>query len=115
MRDIELQDGDVVIEGNDLAIITGSRATRQRIEQKFRLWRGEWFLNTAAGVPWLQQVLGQRPSQQVIFGIVRRVVADDPEVDEVLNIEVDYTGSERRLSISFRARLTDGSIINGEA
>lgn len=108
MLDYQITDGDLVISGGDIQTVSGRMATRQRLEQKLLLWRGEWFLDTDAGFPWLQSVVGQRPTPQVVRSLVFDLVQSDPSVRSVENLVLNQDNVERRLEISFDARLTSG-------
>lgn len=39
-------------------LINSPAAVAQVVETAFKLWLGEWYLNTAAGMPWLEEVFG---------------------------------------------------------
>ena len=108
MIDLEVLNGDIVIRNGDVAMVSGAQATRQRIEQKFKLWRGEWFLDVNAGFPWLQDILGRRPSPQVVRSLVFDLVQSDPGIRTVENLELEQDSPQRRLTIRFRARLVGG-------
>lgn len=114
MRDFLLFEDDLVIENFDLVIGQGFPITAQRIEQNLRLWLGEWFLDTSAGVPWLRDILGGRPNASLISAILRSQVLSDPDVDEILALTVDYGGTNRQLDINWRARLVNGIEVGGE-
>jgi|SRR5690554_4587278 len=109
MIDYLLTDGDITIANGDAQFISEPQATRQRLEQKLRLWRGEWFLNVNAGFPWLQDVLGQRPRPEVLRSLVFDLVSSDPGVKAVSALSLEFEGVERQLRISFDARLIDGA------
>ena len=66
MLDYEITDGDIRITGGDVATVSDARSTRQRLEQKFKLWRGEWFLDVNAGFPWFEEILGPRLPPQFL-------------------------------------------------
>ena len=108
MLDYEITGGDIRISGGDVATVSDAQATRQRLEQKFKLWRGEWFLDVNAGFPWLQDILGRRPSPQVVRSLVFDVVQSDPGIRTVENLELEQDSPQWRLTIRFRARLTNG-------
>lgn len=97
--------GDLVLEGRNLR---RTDSTIQRLEQTLDLWRGDWFLNRDAGLPWLQDVLGRRPRPRVLGEIVRNVLMRDPDVENVEAIEADYTPS-RGGFLRFTVNLRDGS------
>lgn len=112
MIDVELMNRDLRIEGFDLHLISGADATAQRLAQKLRLFRGEWFLNTAAGVPWFQEVLGRNdPRGEVIASIFRATLIDDPGVEELLEFDVGYEGVDRILTVNFKVKAIDGQVI----
>lgn len=107
MKDYGLAPGDAHVSGGDLVMVSEPRATRQRLEQKFGLWQGEWFLNVDAGFPWIQDVLGQRANPDVVRSLVHDLVSRDPGVASVRNISLELNG--RSLRIQFTAGLTDGA------
>ena len=109
MNDYRIENGDLVISGGDVATVSGNLATRQRLEQKFKLWRGEWFLDVNAGFPWLEEILGRRPAPQVLRSLVFDLVQSDPGIRTIENLELEQDSPQRRLTIRFRARLIDGS------
>jgi hypothetical protein len=114
MKDYEIVDNDIRISSGDKAMVSDSDATRQRLRQKLLLWRGEWFLDTEAGFPWLQNVLGQRIRPEVFQSLVRDVVVRDPGVRTLEQISFDFDSPNRRIEVSLRARATTGEIIETE-
>lgn len=104
-------DGDIEVENFTLSFLGGIDATIQRIANKFALWRGDWFLNVDAGVPWIQEILGEKPQEQVVFTIIRNVIVSDPEIEELLSLNINFDRTLRELQIDFRARHFNGEII----
>lgn len=93
---------------NDLALdATGSpvlvydaEAIGQHIRQRLKLWAGEWFLNTAAGVEWTRYVLGRPPSEMPIAeSIIKAEIAATPGVSEILEFSAVYDRASRGLRI----------------
>jgi len=113
MIDYKISNGQIETGNFDALFVSGDEATIQRLRQKFLLWVGEWFLNIDAGIPW-REILGEKPEPQVLSTIFRSVIADDPGVDEILEFELDFEGSTRKLKIKWRARLTSGEIAEDE-
>jgi hypothetical protein len=115
MKDYELTDGgDIRISNGDKVLVEDGPATAQRIKQKLSLWRGEWFLDARAGFPWLQDVLGQRVRPEVLQSLLRDVITRDPGIRTLEELNLDFENEARRIEISFRARATDGEIIESE-
>jgi hypothetical protein len=115
MRDLKLDGNGLAGENFDLVLIEGDDSTVQRLTQKFNLWLGEWFLNVGAGVPWRRDILGQKPNDTVVAGLIRDIIVNDPGISELIEATIDFAGSSRELEISFRARsaLTE-NIIDSE-
>jgi len=109
MIDYNISTGDVQIRQGDIVMIDEPQATRQRLEQKLRLWQGEWFLNTDAGFPWLSEILGQRPRPEVVRSLIFDLVTNDPGVRSIESLQVEFDAqSDRQLRIAFNAILSSG-------
>ena len=80
------------------ALIEGVESVRQRVGQRLRLHRGEWFLQAVRGVPWFDEVLRGSPglAQAIIEDEIRQVHG----VTNVSNVQVQFDRSTRRVSIS---------------
>ena len=60
----EDDDGDYTFgQGDDTWLVNSPEAVAQAIKTRFLLWYGEWFLDTTAGTPWIQSVLGRHKSE----------------------------------------------------
>lgn len=101
MKDFKLtQSHDLAIENFDLQFVTGSEAIVQNVKQTLLMFKGEWFLDTQAGVPWIKEILGTKNSLSSIKAIILNAVTDVYGVEEVTNYEQTYDGTNRSLSIS---------------
>ena len=103
MLTISCPDGD--LPAGIFSVIGGGESLRQRCQQRCRLWRGEWFLDTGAGVPYLEEVVSVRPiglAAAVVASEIRKV--DGVEVISDVRIEQidDADEPERRFRLSFR-------------
>lgn len=45
-------------QGSSNFLVNSAQAVAQLVETGLKLWQGEWFLNTSAGMPWASEVLG---------------------------------------------------------
>ena len=90
MRTLAAQDGDL-----DFAVVDGLTGLQQRLVQKLQFGRGEWFLDTALGVPYIYETLGRTDpalSQQVI---TNTILLED-EVTEVSDVTYAVSDPEQR-------------------
>lgn len=105
-------------EPGDLALSEGGffflrTSLREEVEQRLRIrlcfFRGEWFLNTAAGTPWFQHILQKGVSDLSIRSILKtQVIGRTPGVEEVTLFVFQLNPRTRRLAIRFECRLTNG-------
>ena len=109
MIDYDISAGDVQVRQGDIVMVDEPQATRQRLEQKLRLWQGEWFLNTDAGFPWLPEILGQRPRPEVVRSLIFDLVTTDPGVRSIESLQVEFDPqADRQLRVAFNATLSSG-------
>ena len=66
-----------------LAMVTGAEAAGQHIRQRLRFFRGEWFLDTTAGMPWLDQVLGSAYDPTLAEALTKAEILDTDGVTEI--------------------------------
>lgn len=102
--------------GDDLpagfTVVDGAEAVRQRLLQRFRLFRGEAFTDADAGVPYIPDLLGSRLPSALATSIVRTVALSVDGVEDVLSVEVELSGASRQLRIDVHARADDGTTIS---
>ncbi|MBO2926643.1 hypothetical protein [Metapseudomonas otitidis] len=75
----------------------------QAVMTRLRLWLGEWFINTADGLPWKSQVLGEHTRATYDAAIKNRILQTQG-VRQIDSYESSFDGETRRLSV--RATIT---------
>lgn len=110
--DIKLTDtDDLDLSTGDFQLISGLDEMRQVILISLRTFLGEWFLDTRIGAPWYEEILGQKPNLPVVQAFIENVLLAVPGVTQVLNLEADYIGATRVLTVSFDAITTEGTVV----
>lgn len=112
MSDIRLDEesGDLEIINGDLVITEGSDATRQRLLQALRFFRGEWFLDLSRGVPYYQNILVKNPNPLIIESVLKQTILDVQGVLELTQFDLNYDNSTRKLALDFEVRTSEGLI-----
>ena len=99
MRALGATDQDI-----DFRLVDGIESVSQRVIQRVQYWLGEWFLNTAGGVPYNQDVLGE----DLDLALSERAISDQirgvPDVIAVEDASVAYDAETRALAYSARVR-----------
>jgi hypothetical protein len=81
-------------------LVFAAEAIGEHIRQRLKLWAGEWFLDTAAGVAWTTYVLGRPPSEMPIAeSVIKAEIAATPGVSEILEFSASYDRTSRGLRI----------------
>lgn len=109
--DIELDDShDLLVENFDLVLVDQVERVRQQIEIKLKLWRGEWFLDTEFGTPYLQEILGKQVSLSGAITALQTSVLEVQNVRKFLNFTYDFNQRERTFTVDFTVDSTFGPI-----
>lgn len=96
-------DGDLVVP---IQYTKGIEAVAQGLRVRLLNFQGEWFLDLDSGTPWFQDILGQVYDQNKIRSIFRQRILEAPGVASIDSLELEYNGSTRALSVTWRV-ITD--------
>jgi hypothetical protein len=111
MRDIALaSDGDLDVSAGDLSLVDGAARVRQQIQIKLKLWRGEWFLDTEFGTPYLPTILGKQLTLSGALAAIRKSIMEVDGVSAIDAFDYQYSASARSLAVQFTARTPYGLI-----
>lgn len=104
--------GDLDFSTANLRLITGSEEISQKLQCRYRMFLGEWFLDARLGVPWIQTIFVKGTSDSLVNSILRKVALTCPGVDKIDMFTVTKDNANRTMSLAFAATLSDGNIIN---
>ncbi|MEQ9868715.1 hypothetical protein ABRP77_05375 [Pectobacterium odoriferum] len=112
----ESEDGDYTFgQGDDTWLINSPEAVAQAVKTRFELWLGQWFLDTAAGTPWIQSVLGkQRPDAYSLA--IRQRILETQGVSSISEFNTTVNSATRRVSFTATIETIYGTTtVNSEA
>jgi hypothetical protein len=109
-RDWQLdEDNDLVID-TDLHFTTGVDAVVQAARIALQMFRGEWFLDLDAGIPYWDSILGNR--RDIAIAIARdefrSALKELDDVLEVIRLDVEFDGATRIMSITWQVSTSFG-------
>jgi len=111
MNDLLLDDKhDLDTSNLGLAIVRGAERVKQNIKIKLKLWTGEWFLDTEAGTPYLEDVLGKRVSLAGALAAIRASILEVDSVNGISNFSYAFDRKTRVLNYTFEASTPFGLI-----
>ena len=76
--------GDLVFANRDLATLSGAELVQQRLAITPKMFKGEWFLDADAGIPYFQEILKKGVATTVVDAILRKAVLDTEDVNRLL-------------------------------
>ncbi len=113
-RDLLLTDaGDLDLSGNAAHLSEDLQAIRQSITIHLKFFRGEWFLDEDAGLPYFQEVLIKNPQLPAVQSVFRAELLKVPGVASVESLSLVFTASTRSLVVTFRVVTDTGEILEG--
>lgn len=98
-------DEDLFFENGGYTLVTGIDEVIQRLKVKLGVVLGEWFPDTTQGVPYFEQILVKNPDFESIQSIFKSTILNDPDVDELLEFDMDQDKESRKLTVTFRATI----------
>ncbi|QHP58530.1 hypothetical protein [Pectobacterium carotovorum] len=86
-------------QGDDTWLVNSPEAVAQAVKTRFELWLGQWFLDTAAGTPWIQSVLGKQRSDTYNLAICQRIL-ETQGVSSISEFNTTVNSATRRVSFT---------------
>ena len=102
-------------EALDLALAAQRdlEAIRQSITIRLRFFRGEWFLDETAGLPYFQEILIKNPQVPALQSVFRAELLKVPGVSSVESLSLVFDKPGRELAVTFRVMTDTGAILEG--
>jgi hypothetical protein len=104
---------DLDMASGRVEVVTGNEAVIQSIRVRYQTFLGEWFLDGRVGVPWFQELLGNKSlTDDRLNFVLRRVLATTPGVAQILSFHVTKASAQNRtVELDWSARLDSGRIL----
>lgn len=109
-------DGDLDLSSRILVLETApADVVVTTFRKEVLLYKGSYFLDQRSGMPWLQDILGQKPkSLSAVSAIFRRKALAISGVVEAV-VDLAYESETRALTVSCDMHLEDGSFAEAQA
>jgi hypothetical protein len=104
------KDGDMVFGHSAKDFYQDSaEAVGQSVLTRLRLWRGEWYLDTSDGTPYLQEILGRGKEASAVQALYKRV-RETEGVANILNFQDSYDPETRKMTFEIEIETDYGAI-----
>lgn len=83
-----------------------AEATAQCVKTRLQLLRGEWFLDTTAGMPYLQDICVKPANLPLAESLIKRTILETEGVSEIVAFALELNPTTRKLSVYAQVRTT---------
>lgn len=104
---------DLALNG-DVLFIDNVERVAQQIKIQLLTFLGEWFLDVAHGVPYLDYVLVKNPNFTLIRELFREQILKVDGVSNLVSIDIDFESATRKMLLSYEAETEYGMIVRKE-
>lgn len=87
-----------------------AESVRQRVDTRLQLLLGEWFLDTSAGVPYLQEILVKPADTMHAESLIKRCILETDGVETIVSFELIYDANTRRAVVTAVVRTIYGDV-----
>ncbi len=87
--------------GRGLASLAHNQeAVAQRVKTRLYLLQAEWFLDTEAGVPYLQRITAKPTDLFYTESVIKKTILETEGVEEITAFSMGYNRETRKLQIA---------------
>jgi len=96
MRTWYFEDSEPVLDSQgNIKIIEGVDSLAENLDQRFLLFKGKYFLDNTAGVPYLEDILKKPIDPGLVASILNAEVLKEPEVTGIGAVTTDLDPNTR--------------------
>lgn len=111
---MDVSTGDIALKDNDILLIDNAERVAQQVLITLREWRGEWFLKTADGVPYLEYILVKNPNMAHVRQVLTEAIESVEGVKKCTELDLQFNRVLRTLSVSYEIDTDYGLITRKE-
>lgn len=87
-----------------------TQTVAQRLKIRLLSFRGDWFINTAYGIPYFQSILGHKQKSKASVDLIFQTeILLEPGVREIVTFNSTLT-SNREYNLVFSIKVVDGTV-----
>ncbi len=101
-------DGDLYLGPNGAEFTSGIEGVTQLVGEAIRLFKEEWFLNLDKGMPWFQEILGEKYDETNARRRLMETILDVPGMVEIISLEMSFDATNRKMTGSHELRTQFG-------
>jgi hypothetical protein len=99
--------GDLLLTNGTVSLVEGVDAIAQELTIRLRFLAGEWFLDRRLGIPYRQEIIGQKVRKSFITQVLKDAALATPGVTKLNSLSVNFDGPTRVMSIDISVSTTE--------
>lgn len=107
------ENGDLVIENNEISIIVGQNLTQQKVKNVLSTNKKEWFLAQDEGIN-QNNIIGKGITDEMIRYEIEQGLKQVDSTFEITEFQCDIDDSKRKAKVIFSAETDTGDTAGGE-
>jgi hypothetical protein len=100
--------GDYTLGSGADFLANSPETVAQAVRTRLELWAGEWFINTADGTPWPDDMLGKRFQRSNPDSAIKSRILGTPGVTELVEYSSAFDGETRKFSVTAKINTAYG-------
>ena len=109
-HDLKFVNNNLVLIGFEDDRESKLRRVQQRVKTRLLFFAGEWYKDTSQGVTYYDEVLIKNPNVPRIETVLKVVILETDEIDELIEFQSDFDNATRKYTVSFTAKTPFGNI-----
>jgi len=86
-------------DGKQPLSVSGVDSIAQEVAVLFATFKGEWFADLEEGIPYIPDLIQDKPTDEQIISILRAAALDVPGVTGIVNLAI-VRGADRRATVT---------------
>lgn len=110
---LDIESGDLFWDStkNDITpVMTEGESLRQRLGIRLRTNQGEWVFNQLYGVPYTNQIIGQKITKREVDSIIQAEALNEDGVDFLIDFQSNRDVNTRQYSLTFNVVSNDRTL-----
>jgi hypothetical protein len=101
--------GQYIIENDDFVLVTGNDETLQRLTNRLKVFKGEWFLNPELGLDFYNEIANKKLTSKDPAREIQRVILETEGIDSIVSFSQTVNNTNRTWSFIVTIRFDDGT------
>lgn len=101
MRTWYFEDGEPVLDAlGNIKIIEGLESLSENLDQRLKLFKGKYFMNTAEGVPYFEEIIKKPVDPDLSASVLNAEILKESEVTNIRDVVAGLDRETREFSYS---------------